>query len=134
MEIVTYILSGRLEHRDSLGNGGVLTAGELQHMTAGRFAPAEMAGTLRLVASPDGAEGSLSIHQDARLHLARLAAGGAVQHSIAPGRHAWLQVLRGSVAANANDLIAVDGAAISEPGLLKLVSHDSAEVMLFDLG
>jgi redox-sensitive bicupin YhaK (pirin superfamily) len=170
MEIITYVLSGQLEHRDSLGNGGVLTPGELQHMTAGsgirhsefnpsstepvhlyqiwllpdrpglppryeqtRFAPGDMAGKLRLVASPDGADGSLSIHQDARLYLARLTNGEAVQHALAPGRHAWLQVLRGSVAANGNDLIAGDGAAIGEIADLKIVAKETAEVMLFDL-
>jgi redox-sensitive bicupin YhaK (pirin superfamily) len=170
MEIITYVLSGELEHKDSLGNGGVLTPGELQHMTAGsgirhsefnpsvsepvhlyqiwllpdrqglppryeqtRFAPADMAGKFRLVASPDGSEGSLSIHQDARLYLATLDQGRNLQHVLSANRHGWLQVLRGAVDLNGEPLSAGDGAAISGVDQMQIVAGESAEVMLFDL-
>ena len=150
MEIVTYVLEGALEHRDSLGNGSVLRPGELQHMTAGTgvrhsefnpsdhegvhlyqiwllpdqkglppsyeqqaFSEEERRGTLRLVASPSGERGSLTIRQDARLYLATLEAGQSVTHPLKPGRHAWLQVLRGQAALNGQALAAGDGAAVS---------------------
>src|SRR3954454_20676746 len=137
MEIVTYVLSGSLAHRDSLGTGSVLRAGELQRMTAGTgirhsefndsttepvhlyqiwllperrglepgyeqrgFADEEFRGGFRVVVSPDGRDGSLTIRQDATLHLARLDAGEAASYVLRPGRHAWVQVLRGGVVLN----------------------------------
>jgi redox-sensitive bicupin YhaK (pirin superfamily) len=170
MEIVTYVLEGALEHRDSLGNGSVLRPGELQHMTAGTgvrhsefnpsdqeevhlyqiwllpgrkglepsyeqkaFSEEERRGALRLVASPTGEHGSLTIHQDARLYLPTLQAGEAVAHTLEPGRHAWLQVLRGRAALNGNPLAAGDGAAVSEEEKLGIRGQAEAEVMLFDL-
>jgi redox-sensitive bicupin YhaK (pirin superfamily) len=169
MEIITYVLSGELQHRDSLGNGDILRAGELQHMTAGsgirhsefnpsaepvhlyqiwllpdrpglppryeqtRFARQEMSGRLRLVASPDGAEDSLSIHQDARLYLATLEPAATVKHALSAGRHAWLQVLSGKVDLHGEQLSAGDGAAISDESELRIAAQLAAEVMLFDL-
>jgi redox-sensitive bicupin YhaK (pirin superfamily) len=170
MEIVTYVLEGALEHRDSLGNGSVLRPGELQHMTAGTgvrhsefnpsdqeevrlyqiwllpgrkglepsyeqraFPEEERRGTLRLAASPTGEHGSLTIHQDARLYLSTLQAGEAVAHTLGPGRHAWLQVLRGRAALNGHPLAAGDGAAVSEEEKLGIRGQAEAEVMLFDL-
>jgi redox-sensitive bicupin YhaK (pirin superfamily) len=170
MEIVTYVLEGALEHRDSLGTGSILRAGELQHMTAGTgvrhsefnpsrseqvhlyqiwllpernglapsyeqrsFSESERRGELRIVASPDGADGSLTIHQNARLYLSSLEAGKNVVHAMSPGHHAWLQVLRGHVAVNGEPLSAGDGAAISEEESLLVRSKDNSEVMLFDL-
>lgn len=170
MEIITYVLSGQLQHRDSLGNGDILGVGELQHMTAGsgirhsefnpsasepvhlyqiwllpdrpglppryeqtRFNPQEMAGQLRLVASPDGAEGSLSIHQDARLYLATLETGATVSRALSSDRYAWLQVLRGEVDVGGERLSAGDGAAVSDENELQVAARSAAEVMLFDL-
>jgi redox-sensitive bicupin YhaK (pirin superfamily) len=170
MEIVTYVLDGALEHRDSLGNGSVLRAGELQRMTAGTgvrhsefnpsptepvhlyqiwllperkglepsyeqrpFPEEERQGGLRLVASPDGADGSLTIRQDARLYLSTLRAGDVVSHALKPGRHAWLQVLRGRVTLNGHALATGDGAAVSEERALDLSADRGAEVLLFDL-
>jgi len=170
MEIVTYVLEGALEHRDSLGNGSVLRPGELQHMTAGTgvrhsefnpsnqeavhlyqiwllpdrtglqpsyeqkaFSEEERRGALRLVASPTGEHGSLTFHQDVRLYLATLPAGETVAHTLKPGRHAWLQVLRGQAALNGQLLAAGDGAAVSEEENLEIRSQDDAEIMLFDL-
>lgn len=171
MEIVTYVLDGALEHRDSLGNGSVLRPGELQHMTAGTgvrhsefnpsnqeqvhlyqiwllpernglhpsyeqkaFSAEERRGTLRLVASPTGEHGSLTIRQDARLYFSTLQAGETVVHSLKPGRHAWLQVLRGRAMLNGHLLSAGDGAAVSEETTLEISGQDDAEVLLFDLG
>src|SRR3974377_2410292 len=141
MEIVTYVLEGSLEHRDSLGNGSIIRAGELQRMTAGtgvrhsEFNPSgtewvhlyqiwllpeknglepsyqeltgneeEKRGRFRIVASPNGADSSLTIYQDARLYLASLAPGESVDHGISGGRAVWLQVLRGNVNVLGHDL------------------------------
>ncbi len=170
MEIVTYVLEGALEHRDSLGNGSVLRPGELQHMTAGTgvrhsefnpsdkelvhlyqiwllpdqkglepkyeqkaFPEQERQGKLRLVASPTGEQGALIIHQDARLYLSTLKAGESVVRSLRPGRHAWLQVLRGQAALNGHALSTGDGAAVSQEEKLEIRGQNDAEVMLFDL-
>jgi redox-sensitive bicupin YhaK (pirin superfamily) len=97
------------------------------------FPVEQQQGRLRLVASPDAADGSLTIHQDAKIYLATLAARQPVAHPLAPGRHAWLQVLRGNATLNGQPLATSDGAAISEERQLTIVSDGSAEVMLFDL-
>jgi redox-sensitive bicupin YhaK (pirin superfamily) len=134
MEIVSYVLAGALEHRDSMGHGSVIRPGDVQRMSAGTGvrhseynpSPAEpvhflqiwiepearhlppgyeqktylaedKCGRLRLIASRDGAEGSVVIHQDARIHATVLDPGQEVVHRPAPGRHAWVQVARGSV-------------------------------------
>ena len=90
-------------------------------------------GRLQLVASPDGAGGSLRIHQDARVFLSKVDAGQSVQHAIPTGRHAWLQVLRGSVAVNGSALESSDGVAVSNEAVLTVTGESPAEVMLFDL-
>jgi redox-sensitive bicupin YhaK (pirin superfamily) len=170
MEIVTYVLEGALEHRDSMGNGEVLRPGELQRMTAGTgimhsefnpspsepvhlyqiwlfpetkglapsyeqkaFPDEEKHNRWRLVASRDARDESLTIHQDAELHLARLDPGRSLDYSLRPGRHAWLQTLRGAVTLNSVPLDAGDGAAISEESALSIGANDGAEVLLFDL-
>lgn len=170
MEIVTYVLEGSLEHKDSMGNGSVLHPGEFQRMSAGTgvehsefnpsatepvhlyqiwllpqskgiqpgyeekfFTENEKRGRLRLVASPDGAEGSLTIHQDARVYQASLNTGESVRHEIQPGRHAWLQVLRGRVNVGGTLLETSDGLAVSEERGLTIVGEQPAEIMLFDL-
>ena len=98
------------------------------------FPEAERRNRLRLVASPDGADGSLTIRQDARLYLASLDAGREVNHAVAPDRHAWLQVLRGGVQLGDARLAAGDGAALSAaPGVAVQATTADAEVMLFDL-
>jgi quercetin 2,3-dioxygenase len=170
MEIVTYVLEGALEHRDSMGNGEVLRPGEFQRMSAGtgithsefnpsptepvhlyqiwlfperkgiepsyeqkRFAEDERHNQLRLVASPDAAQGSLLIHQDARVFLSSLDEGKQVTHQLAAGRHAWLQVLRGRATLNGQQLDSSDGAAVSEESALTVRANNAAEIMLFDL-
>jgi redox-sensitive bicupin YhaK (pirin superfamily) len=90
-------------------------------------------GRWRLVAAPDGADGSLTIHQDARLYLASLAPGQAVQHRIAAGRAAWLQVTRGSVRVHGHDLTAGDGVAVTDEEALAIEGLVASEVLLFDL-
>ncbi len=170
MEIVTYVLEGALEHRDSLGTGSVLRPGEFQHMSAGTgirhsefnpsstepvhfyqiwllpnpkglqpsyeqkaFSEDERQGRLRLVASPHGQDGSLLIHQDARVFLSTLDADQTVNYEMQSGRHAWLQVLRGSVELNRQLLDTSDGAAVSDEPRLSIRAKKPAEVMLFDL-
>jgi redox-sensitive bicupin YhaK (pirin superfamily) len=170
MEIVTYVLEGALEHRDSMGNGSIIRAGALQRMTAGtgvrhsefnpsntdgvhlyqiwilpdrnglppsyeELAPANTrtTGQFRLVASPDGGEGSLTIHQDARLYLASLLPGQAISHALIKGRGAWLQILNGSVRFQDNQLAAGDGVAITEEKAVAVQAENLAEVLLFDL-
>ena len=170
MEIVTYVLDGALAHKDNMGNGSILRAGELQRMTAGtgvrhsEFNPSdtdwvhlyqiwllpqrkglepsydqlavgeeEKRGRFRLVASPDGSAGSLTIHQDARLYLASLSPGEGVAHEIDRGRAAWLQVLRGSVNVLGNDLAAGDGLAVTDEKAVSVQATVPSEVLLFDL-
>jgi redox-sensitive bicupin YhaK (pirin superfamily) len=170
MEIVTYVLEGSLEHRDSMGNGSIIRPGELQRMSAGtgvrhsefnpsasapvhlyqiwllperqgltpsyeqrRFPDEEKRGQFRLVASPDGRDGSLTIHQDARLYLATLSSGERLAYPLAKDRHAWLQVLRGRVTSAGHSLAAGDGAALSDVDGLEIQGQEEAEVLLFDL-
>ena len=170
MEIITYVLSGALEHKDSMGNGEVLRPGEFQRMSAGsgirhsefnpsgtepvhlyqiwllpislgiepsyeqkNFPELERHNHLRLVASQNAADGSLRIHQDARIYLANLDEGQSVNHTMVSGRHAWLQVLRGNVVLNGQSLEVSDGAAISQESLLEIKATQSAEIMLFDM-
>jgi redox-sensitive bicupin YhaK (pirin superfamily) len=168
MEIVTWVLDGALEHRDSLGTGSVIRPGEVQRMSAGtgirhsefnasKTAPVhllqiwllpERAGlppsyeqrtvpfssdALRLIASPDGRDGAVTIHQNAEIWAGRLASGVSVSHTLAAGRHAWLQVARGDVTLNGTALHAGDGAAVSDESAVTIHADTGAEVLLFDL-
>jgi len=170
MEIITYVLSGALEHRDSMGNGSVIRPGDVQRMTAGTgvshsefnpseseavhllqiwilpkahgltpgyeekaFAEEERRGRLRLIASDDGREGSVTIIQDAWVYATLLDAGQIVTHPLQPTRHAWLQVARGTVRLNGMELKEGDGAAVSKESELSISAHDRAELLLFDL-
>jgi redox-sensitive bicupin YhaK (pirin superfamily) len=98
-----------------------------------RFDDEEKRGRLRLVASPDGSDGSVSMHQDARLYSALLDAEQQVAYQLAPDRHAWVQVARGSIETNGQTLEQGDGAAISEERELKIVGKEPSEILLFDL-
>ncbi|WP_168566037.1 pirin family protein [Crateriforma spongiae] len=170
MEIISYVLSGALEHKDSMGNGEVLRPGEFQRISAGsgithsEFNPSseepvhfyqiwlvpnvrdiepsyqqrefdedEKLNRLRMVASPDGDDGSLSIHTDAKVYLSKLEAGNQVGFDLEPSRHGWLQVLSGSVAVSGHQLSTSDGAAITNEDSLSIVASEDAEIMLFDL-
>jgi redox-sensitive bicupin YhaK (pirin superfamily) len=167
MEILTWILEGALEHRDSTGGSGVIRPGELQHMTAGRgvmhsefnpspkepvhllqiwivperkgltpeyeqlsFPDAELRGKFNLVAGP---KAPVTVRQDANLYIARLDQGAEATHSLAVGRHAWVQVARGAVQLNGNELKSGDGAAISDESEIRVKANEASEVLLFDL-
>jgi redox-sensitive bicupin YhaK (pirin superfamily) len=98
------------------------------------FPPAERSGRLRLIASADGRDGSVTIHQDADLYAGILGADQAAALELRPGRGAWVHVARGAVAVGDQSLGAGDAAAIEQPGAIELVGRDSAEILVFDLG
>lgn len=169
MEIITYILSGALEHRDSMGNGRVIRTGDVQYMAAGsgvehsEFNPSKeeavhllqiwitpdqkglkpgygeksfknvVPGSLQLVTSKAGRDGSIAINQDADLWLGKLEPGNRVTHNLAVGRHAWVHVAEGEVQLNGKSLQGGDAAAISEESTLDLKATSAAQVLLFDL-
>lgn len=171
MEIITYIIEGALQHRDSMGTSSVIQPGEVQRMSAGKgvvhsefnpsadtpvhllqiwiltaargiapsyeqkaFPESERRNRLRLMASPDGAEGSVRIHQDARVYSTLLDPGATVRHELAHGRHGWVQVVKGDLAVNGQRLGAGDGAAASEEPALAIQAASPAELLVFDLG
>ena len=171
MEILTYVLSGALRHRDSMGHGEDIRYGEVQMMSAGTGvqhsevnpSPDEAAHLLQiwimpdrqgltpgyqqknfplenklarwcLLASPDAAQGSLLIHQDARVFAARLDGAETLDYPLAVGRIAYLHVARGSLQANGYALAAGDALMFSDEKLVVLADADNAEVLLFDMG
>jgi redox-sensitive bicupin YhaK (pirin superfamily) len=97
------------------------------------FAESEKRGKLRLVASPDGRDGSITVRQENELYATVLGAGESVRHELKPERHAYVQVARGSVKLNGKELQEGDGAAISEEKAVELTGVKDAEVLLFDL-
>jgi len=97
------------------------------------FPAEEKRGKLRLIAAPSGEDGSVSIHQDAKLYVSLLEPGQEVSHQLGKGRHAWLQVAKGAVELNGNSLTQGDGAAISNEQKLTVKGRESAEILLFDL-
>ena len=170
MEIVSYVLEGALEHRDSMGNGSVLRPGFVQRMSAGtgvrhsefnhsksdlvhflqiwiipdkaglepgyeekEFPDAEKQGALRLIASRDGRQGSVVVHQDVDLYASLLARGDELEHPARPGRKTWIQVVRGEVDVNGESLLGGDGAAIADEKSLKIRGKSAAEILLFDM-
>lgn len=170
MEIVTYMLQGELRHEDSMGNGSVIKAGDVQRMTAGtgvrhsefnasstdsthllqiwllperdniepgyeekHFDAAEKQGCWRLIASHDGREGSLLIHQDIALYATVLAKGEQLDYDMGVGRSLYLQVARGSVDLNGETLVAGDAAKIDAQQSIALRALEAAELLLFDL-
>jgi quercetin 2,3-dioxygenase len=167
MEILTYVLEGELQHRDSMGNGSIIRPGEVQRMTAGsgvrhseynhseeelvhllqiwilpgqvNLQPGyeqqtiDIGNQIQLIASPAGVNGSVLIHQDARVYAAKLADSDEVRHELAPKRHAWLQVARGAVTLKDHKLTQGDGAAVSEEQQITIQAQGPAEILLFDL-
>jgi redox-sensitive bicupin YhaK (pirin superfamily) len=170
MEIISYVLEGGLQHKDSMGNGSVIHSGDVQLMSAGtgvthsefngsqselvhflqiwiipsspggkpsyqekRFPEAERLNTLRLVVSPTGENGALRIKQDMSLYAALLEPKQRLTHALRPGRHAWVQIARGTVELNGQSLSAGDGAALSDESEVALRSTSSAELLVFDL-
>ena len=163
MEIVTYILSGSLAHKDSMGNGRVIQTGEVQYMAAGtgvqhsefnptkdeavhllqiwiepdqsgvapRYAEKSFAnaptGMFHLVTSKTGRDGSIAIHQDADLWLAKLGTGDNVTHELASGRHAWIHLAEGEVTLNGKILKAGDAAIVDEAASLKFAASNSCK-------
>jgi quercetin 2,3-dioxygenase len=125
MEILTWILEGALEHRDSSGGRRVVRPGELQHWTAGR-------GVMHSEFNPSP-QAPVMIHQDPNLYIARLDRNDEAVQSIKAGRHAWLQVSRGAVRLNATELKAGDGAAASSETEIRVEACEASEVLLFDL-
>jgi redox-sensitive bicupin YhaK (pirin superfamily) len=98
------------------------------------FPAEERRGRLRLVASRDGREGSVTVHQDVALYAALLEDGERVAHEVRPGRHAWIQVAGGPIDVGGGRLESGDGASTSDPGAVELVGRGAAEVLVFDLG
>ena len=97
------------------------------------FPEGERRGRLRLVASPDGREGSVTIHQDASILAGLLDDGDRVRHDLALGRHAWVQVVRGEVRLDDRDLAEGDGAALTDETAIDLEARSDSEVLVFDL-
>lgn len=170
MEIITYVLDGALEHKDSMGNGSVIRPGNVQRMSAGsgvrhsefnasktepvhllqiwiepdvtgikpgyeekHFTDDEKRGQLRLIASPGGRDGSVTIHQDARMYAALLDGADTATHALAAGRRAYVHVARGAVMVNGQKLAAGDGARISQESSIVLSDASKVEILLFDL-
>ena len=171
MEIISYVLEGKLEHKDSIGTGAVITPGDVQRMSAGTgvshsefngsksepvhflqiwlmpakagvapgyeqkaFAPNELSGKLRVVASPGSKDGSLALNSDATLYAGTFSAGQTGELGLAKGRHAWVQVARGKAKVNGAEVSAGDGVAISDESQIKLEGVADAELLVFDLG
>jgi redox-sensitive bicupin YhaK (pirin superfamily) len=171
MEIVTYIIEGALEHKDSMGNGSVIQAGDVQRMTAGtgvfhsefnhsedqpvhllqiwilprksslepgyeqqHFTREDKLNQWRLVASGDGRDASMTVHQAVDLYASVLEADSELVHSFADRHSGYLQIVKGSIAANGEKLDAGDGAAIHERDSLTVTALSDAEVILFDMG
>src|SRR5438552_12878876 len=88
---------------------------------------------LRLIASPDGKDDSVTIHQDAKLYVSLLKPGEHVQHELPNDRYGWLQVAKGTVELNGKPLQQGDGAAISEEPKLEVKAPQEAKILLFDL-
>jgi redox-sensitive bicupin YhaK (pirin superfamily) len=170
MEILTWVIEGALQHRDSFGNGAVIYPGDLQRMTAGsgvshseynasrddpvhflqlwilpaeadlkpeyeqrRFSIRDRQGLMKLVASPDGRDGSVRVHQDVFIFTTMLTPGEKVSAALGAGRSGWLQVSRGVVEVNGLRLDEGDGAAITGETRLDLSAPDHTEILLLDL-
>jgi hypothetical protein len=170
MEIISYVLEGALEHKDSLGTGSVLHYGDVQRMSAGsgvrhsefngsrsepvhflqiwiqpnvkgiapsyeekHFTPESKQGALRLVASNDGRDGSVLIHQDAAIYAAILNGADSAEHPLTAGRTGYVHVIRGQVTVNGTALGGGDALKITGETAIRLKQAEAAEVLVFDL-
>jgi redox-sensitive bicupin YhaK (pirin superfamily) len=170
MEIISYVIDGALEHKDSMGSGSVLHYGDVQRMSAGtgvrhsefnhspdeevhflqiwiepnvtgiapsyaetHFDAASKTGQLRLIASGDGRDGSVQIHQDAAIYAAILNGAATLEHTLAPGRLGYVHVVRGVLQVNDITLRSGDALKISDESRIVLAQAEAAEVLLFDL-
>jgi hypothetical protein len=98
-----------------------------------RFEDREKQGRLKLIVSPDGRDGSVSLNQDADVYAALFKPGEGAHLDLRPGRYAWVQVARGGITLNGETLSAGDGAAVSDERALDLLARSDAEVLVFDL-
>jgi redox-sensitive bicupin YhaK (pirin superfamily) len=98
-----------------------------------RFDAESKRGRLRLIASPDGAEGSVTIHQDARLYAAILDGAETLEHTVAEGRRAYVHVVRGAVEVNGQPLSGGDAIKLARESRVWIASAKDAEILLFDL-
>jgi quercetin 2,3-dioxygenase len=170
MEIISYVLEGGIEHKDSMGNGSVIRPGDVQRMSAGTgvlhsehnpsktdpvhflqiwiipaergikpsyeqktFSRQDKQGRLRVVASPDGRDESVTVHADATLYAGLFDPGEAAELSLRPGRHAWVHVARGKARVNGRDLEEGDAAGLAAERSIHVEGVDGAEVLVFDL-
>ncbi|MGK5010205.1 pirin family protein [Janthinobacterium sp. MDB2-8] len=170
MEIISYVLDGALEHKDSMGTGSVLHYGDVQRMSAGsgvrhsefnhsatdglhflqiwiqpnvtdiapsyeekHFTPDSKRGKLRLIASSDGRQGSVLIHQDAAIYASILQEGEQAEHALDEGRLAYVHLIRGSLVVNGTPLKAGDALKLTQEAAVTLTQAEDAEVLVFDL-
>lgn len=170
MEILTYVIDGALEHRDSMGNGSVIRRGDIQRMTAGtgvthseynhsgsepvhflqiwieteatglepdyeqaNYLDHARRGRLQKIVSRGGGDGAVHVNQEVSLYRAEISAEDVIVWPADTGRHTWIQVVRGELRVNDEDLGAGDGVAISHGGDLRITTAHSAEFLLFDL-
>ena len=170
MEIISYVLSGTLEHKDSMGNGSVIRYGDVQRMSAGtgvqhsefnhsgtervhflqiwitpdvtgiepdyeekHFDAESKTGCLRLIASADGRDGSVLIHQDAKIFASILNTDDHLKYDLAPTRTAYVHLIRGQVEINGIKLSTGDALKIREESLIEFKNAVDAELLLFDL-
>jgi quercetin 2,3-dioxygenase len=170
MEIISYVLEGALEHRDSMGTGSVIRPGDVQRMSAGTgvthsefnaskhdvvhflqiwivpdkkgyapgyeqktFAAEDKRGRFLLVASQDGRDRSVTVHQDVNVFAAIFDNTQRATYTIAPSRHVWVQIVRGKIRVNGHELEAGDGLAFSDESKVDVEGIDASELLLFDL-
>jgi len=143
MEIISYVLSGAIEHKDSMGNGRVIHAGEFQYMAAGsgvqhsEFNPSktEPLRLLQIWIQPDvkGVKPHYAEKNLANAPFAKLDAGQKVAQPLAKGRHAWVHIAEGEVKLNGKTLSGGDAAAIENESAIELVAAKPSQVLLFDL-
>lgn len=169
LEIITYIISGELEHRDSMGNGSVIRRGEMQRMTAGTgithsefnpthdethllqiwifpernslepsyeqrdFSHSRNLNAFTLLASQCGIQDSLTVHQNMELYRGLLDNGKQLVYKLPWGRHVWIQMIKGDLIINGEELGDGDGAGIGDESLITIVASSDSEFLLFDL-
>ncbi len=170
MEIISYVLSGSLEHKDSMGNTSIIYPGEVQIMGAGtgvthseynhsqtedvhflqiwilpnqknlppryeqkKYSQAEKQDKLCLIVSPDGRDGSVTIHQDVNIYATLLESGTKIEYPLPANHHVWVQIIQGEILLNDHLLGTGDAIAVSAEDQVKIAAHQPTELLLFDL-